>query len=658
LRRHDLALRELARASELDDKDPLPHLFASMIQTDLFLAADAVASSRKAIERLPYLKSLNQVANDQQGAANLGRALAFFGLEEWALNRAQESYYPYWAGSHLFLSDRYPGQFNKNSELLQGFMTDPTVFGASNRFKSLVQTPGHYASAVAGYNYSDEIKAWLGDARINGLVHAGMPIAYFADYDSRHFRSIGDERGPSDGRIYTGALGVRPMHELGLFLYGFDEVSDSDTLRERLVPRYALKHHQKTATLNAGVHYRLAPASQLWLRATAFRTEDEASGAIQPDPAMPASQILSTLVSRQPEYALRHTFDADRHQVTWGYESSHKKMRNDFLAAEDPFNAALSNYRFDERSRTAFLSDIVNLTPALLVQADAWWHDNRRVLSGTSVFLVDNQLFGPALTHEDPSRKRVAPRVGLRLKMGAGAMLRAAYQDWFRPVSLSTIGPVATAGIPMDDRLVARGGRQQRGRAQWEDEVDARTFWTAFLDYKRIDNLRFSVTPFNVSDDDQLTKLRSFDYGRLQRDLYEFISPPDFDAGVVRIGGGAVNRIVSDTVSVNARYQYTESRNTGRRYAGMKIQYLPRHAGEIGATWITPRRIFFTTRAVYRTGRFTDEANTSPIRSGFDAAADIFWETPDKRLRLHAGVDNAFHPTRPTQYFASLVFLF
>jgi hypothetical protein len=44
---------------------------------------------------------------------------------------AQQSYSPYLAASHLFLADRYPGEYNKNSELLQGFLTDPTAFGGS-----------------------------------------------------------------------------------------------------------------------------------------------------------------------------------------------------------------------------------------------------------------------------------------------------------------------------------------------------------------------------------------------------------------------------------------------------------------------------------------------------------------------------------------------
>ena len=169
LGRVELALRELARASELDDKDPLPHVFASMILADQYRIADAIEEARTATRLLPNLKSLNQVANDLQGSANVGRALSLFGLEEWAQNRAQESYYPYWAGSHLFLADRYNGEFNKNSSLLQGFLTDPTVFGASNRSPTLVQSPGRYGRLLLGYGRSDEVEALIPIFRYSGL---------------------------------------------------------------------------------------------------------------------------------------------------------------------------------------------------------------------------------------------------------------------------------------------------------------------------------------------------------------------------------------------------------------------------------------------------------------------------------------------------------
>jgi tetratricopeptide (TPR) repeat protein len=140
------ALGELQRAQELDDKDPLPYFLRAMIDTDRLRPADAIDSARAALRRMPYLKSLNQLANDQQGSANLGQAFAFMGMEDWAASYAQESYSPYWAGSHLFLADRYAGLFTKNAELFQGLLADPTVFGAGNRFKQLVAAPASHAA--------------------------------------------------------------------------------------------------------------------------------------------------------------------------------------------------------------------------------------------------------------------------------------------------------------------------------------------------------------------------------------------------------------------------------------------------------------------------------------------------------------------------------
>ena len=45
---------------------------------------------------------LNQVANDQKGSANLGSAIANFGMEDWATYYSHVSYSPFWAGSHFF----------------------------------------------------------------------------------------------------------------------------------------------------------------------------------------------------------------------------------------------------------------------------------------------------------------------------------------------------------------------------------------------------------------------------------------------------------------------------------------------------------------------------------------------------------------------------
>ena len=93
--------------------------------------------------RLPYLKSLNPLASDSQGSANLGKALGDFGMEHWARAYANASYYPLWAGSHFFMADRYESDFSRRSELFQGYLTDPTVFGANTKRAIVSLAEGH-----------------------------------------------------------------------------------------------------------------------------------------------------------------------------------------------------------------------------------------------------------------------------------------------------------------------------------------------------------------------------------------------------------------------------------------------------------------------------------------------------------------------------------
>src|SRR5262249_17323751 len=345
---------------------------------------------------LPYLKSLNQVANDLQGSANLGRALSLFGLEEWAQNRAQESYFPYWAGSSLFLADRYNGEFNKNSSLLQGFIADPTVFGASNRSPTLLQSPGQYGRLLGGYGHSDEVHALIPIARYNGLsVGAGFPIAWLADADVSRFTFTGDRHGSSDGHTITAAAGARPLHELGLFVYGFDSRSDDETTTP------ALDFTQKlvTSSLNVGASYRFGPASQLWVRAGMLWNSHDNAGHFGAEP------FTSVLHHRQPEYGARHTFDAGRHRIAWGLEAADKDLTNPFTTFPFPDASITTNLDFDERSRNAYVSETADFGP-LRLQADAWWQDSRRTLNvAQSGQLRDIPVPGPTAVEDRSLRK-------------------------------------------------------------------------------------------------------------------------------------------------------------------------------------------------------------------------------------------------------------
>jgi Flp pilus assembly protein TadD len=640
LGRVELALRELARASELDDKDPLPHVFASMILADQYRIADAIEEARTATRLLPNLKSLNQVANDLQGSANVGRALSLFGLEEWAQNRAQESYYPYWAGSHLFLADRYNGEFNKNSSLLQGFITDPTVFGASNRSPTLVQTPGRYGRLLLGYGRSDEIEALSPIFRYSGLsVGTGFPVSYLVDADVARFDFTGEQRGRSDGYTVTAAAGARPTHELGLFVYGFDSRSDDETE----TPSIDYGQEVETSSVNAGASYRFGPTSQLWLRGGLLRHSHDNAGNFVEEP------FTSVLDHRQPEYGLRHTFDVGRNRVSWGYEATHRDLTNPFTTFPFEGAAITTDLDFDERSQNAFVSGSAD-AGRLRVEADAWWQDSRRTVNvATSGMFGGSVIPGPTSV-EDRSLEKVTPRIGARYRFDDRLLVRAVYQDWIRPLGTSTLGPVATAGVPMDDRLVARGGRQKRARGQleWEGE---RTYGTLYYDWKEMDNLRFSFEPFFITEDENLYKLRNFDYGQLSsEDLYEFISPPSFDGARITIAGASFDRIVTRTLSLRLRYEYTESRNTGETHSGNRIPYLPSHAFSPSFTYMGPMRVYATIRGVYRSERYVDEANLALWSPGWDVASDVFWESREKRFRLRFSLDNWLHEEKPTLY--------
>jgi hypothetical protein len=251
-----------------------------------------------------------------------------------------------------------------------------------------------------------------------------------------------------------------------------------------------------------------------------------------------AEPFTSVLDLRQPEYGLRHTFDVGRHRVAWGYEATERDLTNPFTTFPFEDASITTNLDFDERSRNAYLSGSADVGP-LRVEADAWWQDSHRTLNATTSGMLGGSFIPGPTSLEDRSLEKVTPRVGARYLLDDHISVRAAYQDWVRPMGTSTLGPVATAGIPMDDRLVARGGRQRRARGQFEWEGE-RTYGTLYYDWKEMDNLRFSYEPFFITEDENLYKLRNFDYGQLAaEDLYEFISPPSFDGARITIAGAA-----------------------------------------------------------------------------------------------------------------------
>jgi tetratricopeptide (TPR) repeat protein len=620
------ALEELARASELDDKDPLPYLMAGIIHTDQWRPGEGMDAARAALARLPYLKSLNQVANDQQGSANLGQAFAALGLEDWAKHYAQDAYSPFQASSHLFLADRYSGLFNKNSELFQGLISDPTVFGASNRFQSLIPAPGHHQSLSYRYTTSEGYTGNSPMVELNGYAVTPAPWAYYLSFERMALDF--DVDGPYDLDTWTAALGTRPRHDIGVFAFLDHSQLDAGVAG----PFTDLSDALTSDRADLGVHYKLSPESQFWFKASLFASDDDIDGILN-------LQLLGLQTEvDHPEVGFRHVFVASGgHEVSWGVDAGWRDTDSRLIDPLGFYPDFMATYR--ERSLDLYLSDVWRPSPRLTLQADLGFQSQRREarFSTEAVETLDDDA--------------LRPRLGVAWRPNAGMTLRLAYQDWMRPIAYSSLGPVETAGIPLDDRLVVRGGELQRLRGQFEWEASPSTFIMASLDVKQIDNHLFSSTPYTINELESLSRLRPRLLGNFQRyDIYEFISTPEYEAGDFAILELGVNQLLNRRWSVFARYVNSSSENTGALYPGLDIPYVPEHALDVGATWVHPNGITLTTRLTWRDERYADVANERPLDSGWNGDIGLYWQSRDKRWLLRASAHEILDPSRATQY--------
>lgn len=673
LDRRDRALQALDRAAELDPKDPVPHLMKSLIQTDLFQAVDALESARKALELLPNLKSVNQLMNNQKGSANLGGALANLGLEEWARNFAYESYTPFWAGSHLFLADRLNGSFNKNSELYQGFITDATVFGASNRFNTLAPRPGHYFQAGLKTE-SRDVKATQASMTANGFSNSHVPMAYFAsaertEYDSRDVTLTGTANNATLG------FGMQPTHDVNLFLFGNSRKENDPTYSPNNDGLNTQVSSDRWRT-DVGLNVKISPTNQLWLKVGAGDELNKISGPMnnrtsalsaallsaysrlfENRPFQSVSQVEGNFRVSSDEAQLRQTIGlSDRSQVSWGFESAYRQDTRD-LASVTGFTVPGSTFtaptswrldnpvKIDERSRDFYISGKFGVAEHFTLYADLGYQDYEKsqfiqVIAGKGAVGFPNGTQAVAPTTLKYSDAAFKPRLGMVYHFGDRQLLRAAYQQWRRPVSVSSLGSTDTAGVPLDDRLVAVGGDLQRTRAQLEWEFSPKTFAQTWVDYRKIENQSNFGGLLNIdqflTDLERLRNRQIFNVANA--DLLE--GTPSFGRGRVREFGMAVNQVVNRNWTGYLRYQYQNTRNTGNGFDGNMIPLVPKSLFALGATWTSSDRFYVSGQAVYRSQRWADEANTVRWDAGWAGTVRGYWESETKRWLLEGTVDN------------------
>lgn len=639
------ALKEMRTASAHDPKDPLPYQYAAMMQADLMRPGDALESARESVARLPYLKSLDPVATDLRGSANLGAPFAQLGLAAWALKNAHDSFDPMWAGSHLFLADRLEGKYANTSELVQGFITDPLAFGASNRFQSLLSRPGHYGTGSLRGMATSEQRLAEPLANANGVFAEGH-AAYFVEGTHLRYRIDAD---PLDDRItvLTGGFGFKPRHDLGLFVYATHLDSEQGTGAgvSGLEPYDIVAGTAQR--FDAGAHWRPSPYWQVWLKGS-YGAEDRKLSTRTTQQAGFARlfrdlELVSEPRSRDAGVRVLHRDDRGLEwyaSIERGVWESVEYLERDAAGRASPDQArSVESVLQDIRDEwtSAALGGRWPIAPWLTLEAEA----GHSSYDKANAIVVRRDFLGQRVeASDDHSRDQWSARAGVVVRPGAGLTLRAAWQEWLRPFSTSTLKPISTAGIALDERYVLPGGTLERARAQVEWEAMPTLLVAAFAERREFRNLHSALTGVlnNRPDTSNLARLRNrFDP---LPSLHELEGDPQVAAGELSESGVAVNWLATRHWSLFAEGTWARGENTGPYFPGRRLPFMPKQRYALGGTWFSDARWSVIGKAIYRSERFTDEANLSFHPAEWSAAVQGYWETRDKRWSVELLLTN------------------
>ena len=619
LGRTDAAVAALTKAKALDPNDPLPYFFEAQIQRDALNPMGAIAAARSAMDRFPYVKSLGPIATDRQGNANLGAAYALFGLESWAKRVAVETQHPFFAGSYLFSAARSTESFLKNSALVQGYLTDPTLFGASPQRSTLLAGPGAYGAAELRSVNTDAVSSITPSLIANGYGGSPFPMAGFVQLDAPQFQS-GNITFAATAPSLTTALGFRPHAQWGVFLYRdefrprIDEVDLEFFGRARIVGNVVRS--------DLGTQWQIDPATALWLRFGQGSDETDVSSTVR--------NLTRSYRREDHDRGMRFTALRDGNEWTIGLEegrASKPSLTQSVFTKTRTAIAGLSEAA-GERLYASWKGGSKNLR----VQADLDYGNYRltQVLSAATTFFSN----GRTVVIDDPVVERRlsawSPSLGLAWAASPSNTYRIAWQQAMRPATSVSLAPLDTVGISLDVPGLQPGGKLKRLRAQGEWELRGAGFLTVFADHRDIDNLHDSAgSLLNAT-----ASLAQYDRLR-QQSVSAFESPEAlegssaFAAGRVQSAGVVFEQIANEHLSWTASYVRAETTNTV--YPGVFLPRFPKHTVGLGFTWFAPQRWVIHAYAAGRSERSLDDAGSQLLDPDWDVSVNATWQDSLKR---------------------------
>lgn len=447
-----------------------------------------------------------------------------------------------------------------------------------------------------------------------------------------------------------GAIGVTPTPELGLFAYGRGEnghatVVDAD---EGLL-NSPLDFDERR--LDLGAHYRFSPQSTLWLKAGRGNDTLTLQGMFD------GGNINLLEEQNSHDIQVRHTVALGApHELTWGFEAGSRDRSNRLqLDVTDEPGALVVDQAIEDRSVLLYGSDRLAIGTRLLIQGDVVVQRYRKSVR-TLISASDDTGVELGESVEDVTSTHVSPRAGVVYRFGDQQLFRCAYQRFVRPISVSTLGPVATAGIPLSDRFTQPGGTSSRIHAQVEWAWMPTTFTTGGSSREVVTNLSLADGVEQAPSELGLQKIRNqILVNPAAVDLLE--DTPEFGRGTINWGGVTLSQLLGEQFSAYSRYAFASSGNTAAELRGHALPLVPRHLFLAGVTWVSPRRFYVTGQGVYRSSRFVDESHElAPLDAGWHATIKAYWELPSKRWSIEANADELLSKRDPVAFWIDVKF--
>ena len=478
------AITQLERAIKLDNKDPLPHVVASQIYSAELDSGRAIFHARQAMDRTTEETSWGQLANDQQGGANVGRRFLEVGLPNHAREASQRTKDQTWAGSYLFRAATAPSALERNSQYIRGFILDSQTFGSRRNRPDVISRPGDY-----GYR---EIKVGLGEQNSDIALKLGtngrkldgnQEFSYLTDlglFQTQRDAYFADD----DTDISTFGLGF-----IGL---GWrDEFDTNRFLTANVVPFETdgtFPIEDTTTRVDYGVSFR-KDKSVLLSGVAAENGNAEISINVSGD-----CTGLDKMKTSAAEFGVAEVgVKLDETELSWAAEGAYRKAQSDYTVTDPTSLTActdlstayseriekISNDEYDWVLSMSLKEKKEKNTREFRVRGVLYDRDFRQTLSLDSVDETG--------VTSNVSRVKIRPSVGVLNESGRLSYSLALIQD-YHPLKQASLHIDDIAGVPTRYEFMNSGGHINQASAHFRYQMSEKARLYVNIDEFEIKN--------------------------------------------------------------------------------------------------------------------------------------------------------------------------